>query len=117
MAILSTPAKATQAASGKRQIAASESSRAKRAMVTRVTSPWRERVTLCAVAVVVADAALNQRPVQAYEAARCAVINIEPGGAHWDCQYNSVEERVPNVLFGNRGFWNPKTRRSKSFLT
>ena len=25
---------------------------------------------------------------------------------YWDCQYNSLEECIPNVLSGNRGFCN-----------
>jgi hypothetical protein len=25
---------------------------------------------------------------------------------YWDCQYNSLEDCVPNVLSGNRGFCN-----------
>ena len=37
----------------------------------------------------------------------CAVINLGPGDAYWDCQYRSVEECVPNVIAGNRGFCNP----------
>jgi Protein of unknown function (DUF3551) len=34
----------------------------------------------------------------------CAVISIGTGSVHWDCQYNTVEACVPNVLAGNRGF-------------
>jgi Protein of unknown function (DUF3551) len=36
----------------------------------------------------------------------CAVINLGTGDAYWDCQYRTVEECVPNVLAGNRGFCN-----------
>lgn len=36
----------------------------------------------------------------------CAVTNNGNGNTHWDCQYNSLEECVPNVLSGNRGFCN-----------
>ncbi len=36
----------------------------------------------------------------------CAVINLGTGEAYWDCQYRTVEECVPNVLAGNRGFCN-----------
>ena len=36
----------------------------------------------------------------------CAVINMGDGDVHWDCEYNSVEQCVPNVLAGNRGFCN-----------
>ena len=34
----------------------------------------------------------------------CAVVSIGTGGVHWDCQYDTVEACVPNVLAGNRGF-------------
>lgn len=37
----------------------------------------------------------------------CAVINIGTGSVVWVCQYRSVEECMPNVLAGNRGFCNP----------
>jgi hypothetical protein len=36
----------------------------------------------------------------------CAVVNIGTGNVIWDCQYNSIEECVPHVLSGNRGFCN-----------
>jgi hypothetical protein len=36
----------------------------------------------------------------------CAVVNTGTGNVIWDCQYNSLEECVPNVLTGNRGFCN-----------
>lgn len=36
----------------------------------------------------------------------CAVVSTGNGNVSWDCQYNSIEECVPNVLFGNRGFCN-----------
>jgi hypothetical protein len=35
----------------------------------------------------------------------CAVVSTGNGNVTWDCQYNSVEECVPNVLSGNRGFY------------
>jgi hypothetical protein len=35
------------------------------------------------------------------------VINVGTGSVIWDCKYRSVEECVPNVLAGNRGFCNP----------
>lgn len=37
----------------------------------------------------------------------CAVISLGPGSIYWDCQYRTIEECVPNVLAGNRGFCNP----------
>jgi Protein of unknown function (DUF3551) len=36
----------------------------------------------------------------------CAVIELGTGDVQWDCEYRSVEECVPNVLAGNRGFCN-----------
>ena len=36
----------------------------------------------------------------------CAVINLGMGDVHWDCHYRTVEECVPNVIAGNRGFCN-----------
>jgi hypothetical protein len=36
----------------------------------------------------------------------CAVINLGAGDVYWDCEYRTVEECVPNVLAGNRGFCN-----------
>ena len=36
----------------------------------------------------------------------CAVTNIGPEAVYWDCQYRTVEECVPHVLAGNRGFCN-----------
>jgi hypothetical protein len=35
----------------------------------------------------------------------CAVINIGVGDVSWDCRYRTVEECVPNVIAGNRGFF------------
>jgi hypothetical protein len=40
----------------------------------------------------------------------CAVLNMGPGDAYWDCQYASSEACRPNVLAGNRGFCNPNPR-------
>jgi hypothetical protein len=36
----------------------------------------------------------------------CAVIEIGSGEIYWDCQYRTVEQCVPHVLAGNRGFCN-----------
>lgn len=36
----------------------------------------------------------------------CAVINIGNGTVYWDCEYRTVEQCVPNVIAGNRGFCN-----------
>jgi hypothetical protein len=45
-------------------------------------------------------------PSQAYgNAPWCAVTSIW-GDVYWDCQYRTLEECVPNVIAGNRGFCN-----------
>ena len=36
----------------------------------------------------------------------CAVVNLGWGDVYWDCQYRTIEECVPNVIAGNRGFCN-----------
>ncbi|HUI13924.1 MAG TPA: DUF3551 domain-containing protein [Xanthobacteraceae bacterium] len=36
----------------------------------------------------------------------CAVLNLGPGEVYWDCQYQTFEACVPNVVAGNRGFCN-----------
>jgi hypothetical protein len=36
----------------------------------------------------------------------CAVVSLGKGDVYWDCQYRTVEECVPNVIAGNRGFCN-----------
>ncbi len=37
----------------------------------------------------------------------CAVVSVGTGNVVWDCRFRTVEESVPNVLGGNRGFCNP----------
>jgi Protein of unknown function (DUF3551) len=59
------------------------------------------------VAVVVAAVEFGPPAVKAYEAPWCAVINMGRGEAYWDCQYRTVEQCVPVILTGNRGFCNP----------
>jgi hypothetical protein len=36
----------------------------------------------------------------------CAVQNLGTGDVVWDCEFRSVEECVPQVIAGNRGFCN-----------
>jgi hypothetical protein len=36
----------------------------------------------------------------------CAVVEIGNGEVEWDCEYQTIEQCVPNVLAGNRGFCN-----------
>jgi len=37
----------------------------------------------------------------------CAVISLGAGDVHWECIYQSIEQRRPTILAGNRGFCNP----------
>jgi hypothetical protein len=67
------------------------------------------RIVLAAAAFIAA-AAFDLGPASAREAPWCAVISLGTGTVYWDCQYNSVEECVPNVLAGNRGFCNHNPR-------
>jgi hypothetical protein len=62
---------------------------------------------------VIATAAFAATMAYAVPAARaygdapwCAVIELGTGNVQWQCEYNTVEECVPNVLAGNRGFCN-----------
>ena len=64
------------------------------------------RLTIVFAAIAVATC-LGTSSVRAYgDAPWCAVINIGAGTVYWDCQYRTVEECVPNVIAGNRGFCN-----------
>jgi hypothetical protein len=36
----------------------------------------------------------------------CAVTTLGRGDVYWDCQYRTIEQCVPNVIAGNRGFCN-----------
>jgi hypothetical protein len=40
----------------------------------------------------------------------CAVVSVGDGGVIEDCSYRTIEECVPNVLAGNRGFCNLNPR-------
>jgi Protein of unknown function (DUF3551) len=70
-----------------------------------------EGTTMMRIAVPLAAAAaliccdISPSHAQYYgDAPWCAVISIGSGGVHWDCEYNTVEACVPNVIAGNRGF-------------
>jgi hypothetical protein len=61
------------------------------------------------VVAAVAAFGLQGLPSQAQprpEAPWCAVVNMGTGDIHWDCQYATFQDCVPNVLAGNRGFCN-----------
>ena len=62
--------------------------------------------TLFAMAVLIGAGVMNLAPAQAAEAPWCAVTNQGFGDMHWDCHYQTVEQCVPHVLAGNRGFCN-----------
>ena len=63
-----------------------------------------------ALAVVMAAMSFETDPVRASEAPWCAVVSSGPGSVYWDCRYRTVEECVPNVIAGNRGFCNQNPR-------
>jgi hypothetical protein len=65
---------------------------------------------LCAAAAAIAVLGFAQGPAAASEAPWCAVYGLGENGEIWECQYRSVEECVPHVTSGNRGFCNPNPR-------
>ena len=59
------------------------------------------------IAALAAATSFGTSPSQAFgDAPWCAVVNIGAGDVYWDCQYLTIEECVPNVIAGNRGFCN-----------
>ena len=73
----------------------------------KVTTMTRIALSAATVTIAVALICFNVSPSRAQyfgDAPWCAVINIGSGSVHWDCQYQTVEACVPNVLAGNRGF-------------
>jgi Protein of unknown function (DUF3551) len=61
--------------------------------------------TAVAAAILCCEVAASQ--AQTYGNARwCAVTDLGTGDIVWDCEYGTVEQCVPNVLAGNRGFCN-----------
>ena len=71
-------------------------------------------VPAAAALVIAAAVSFDQPFVRGYEAPWCAVISMGRGEAYWDCQYRTVEECVPHVIAGNRGFCNPNPAWSGS---
>ena len=61
---------------------------------------------ILAGAVAVAALVLSLQPAGASEAPWCAVTSGGAGDMHWDCHYCSIDECLPNVLAGNRGWCN-----------
>ena len=67
------------------------------------------------IAALVAATSFGTSPSQAFgDAPWCAVVNIGAGDVYWDCQYRTIEECVPNVIAGNRGFCNLNPRPGPS---
>jgi Protein of unknown function (DUF3551) len=70
----------------------------------RVTTMMRIALPVAAAAALIC-CDVSQSHAQYYgDAPWCAVVSIGTGGVHWDCEYNTVEACVPNVIAGNRGF-------------
>jgi len=60
-----------------------------------------------AAATFIAAMAFGLAPARAYgNAPWCAVVDVGTGDVVWECQYQTLETCVPNVLAGNRGFCN-----------
>jgi len=43
---------------------------------------------------------------RAYGDAPWCAVTDKKGDVYWDCQYRTIEECVPNVIAGDRGFCN-----------
>jgi Protein of unknown function (DUF3551) len=59
-----------------------------------------------AALLIAAAVTFDQAPMRAVNAPWCAVLSMGRGDAYWDCQYFSLEDCVPQVIAGNRGFCN-----------
>jgi hypothetical protein len=64
----------------------------------------RISLSIVAAAAVLSFTASSSHAQQSGNAPWCAVLNMGDGDVVWECEYNTVEECVPNVLAGNRGF-------------
>ena len=65
---------------------------------------------LTVAAALTATTAFAVPAAQAAEAPWCAVIDVGPGNAYWDCQYRSFEACRRQILAGNRGVCNQNPR-------
>jgi hypothetical protein len=63
-------------------------------------------LVLAATLVIAVAVSFDQASARAYNAPWCAVIPMGPGNAYWDCQYFTLQDCVPQVIAGNRGFCN-----------
>ena len=65
--------------------------------------------TALAVSIACLISSAGSQPAAAdyFGAPWCAVISMGDGDMQWDCEFRTVEECIPNVLAGNRGWCNP----------
>ena len=68
------------------------------------------RVSLSAASVLIALGAFAPHPAEAREAPWCAMQDIGWGTVIEDCSYWTLEQCVPQVIAGNRGFCNQNPR-------
>jgi hypothetical protein len=70
----------------------------------KVTPMTRLVLPLVAAAALICFDVPSSRAQYYGDAPWCAVMEIGDGDVQWDCEYNTVEACVPNVIAGNRGF-------------
>jgi len=68
------------------------------------------RMFLAVLGAVICAMTVAPGPAQAREAPWCAVQKIDEAGVVEDCSYWTLEQCVPQVISGNRGFCNPNPR-------
>lgn len=83
------------------------------------------RLSLLAAAALIGFAAVAPQPAQADVAPWCAVKQSTPYGVVWDCGYWTLEQCLPEVVTGDRGFcnqnpawrgpWPPAPKRSRRY--
>ncbi len=66
----------------------------------------RIRISLLAAAALIGVAALAPQPAEAGVAPWCAVQESTPYGDNWDCSYWTLQQCLPQVIAGDRGFCN-----------
>jgi uncharacterized protein DUF3551 len=62
------------------------------------------------ITTIAAVALMGVRATRAHEGPWCAVVAIGGNNVVWNCQYQTFEECMPNVIAGNRGFCNRNPR-------
>jgi hypothetical protein len=68
------------------------------------------RKSLLVVSVLIVMAVFARHPAEAREAPWCAVQDIGWGTMIEDCSYWTLQQCVPHVIAGNRGFCNQNPR-------